>query len=470
MKLKFKIFSKIIHFLIILIVFPFTFRLLGCSKTRSIQIANFESYMDQNLIDDLQKKYGINFVYYSTNEVIESKFEKYYDVAIPSTYEIINLWSKNLIAKIEWQKFNLKNKKGKKIITSHDALSLFNEEEIKAINDWVKPFTEAMIKKGKIKQNKPITNILDWCIPYFFQSLMFAYKGDKIDFYHVENNEEKKIEDSKITWNDVLYTITRKDSKFEKLMIGLIDDGKTIYDLGKIIKKENQQNFDEKVDIKKINDTFKYILEKLKSNKNIKFNLQSDSGIIASNLSIENKYAGALSWSGEIFYSATQCAEEQDHGFTAKEFHVVKPFGGLNAFDGIVINKNVSQTKHNQTIYKIIKQIALDSCDINDNFEIFKKNENGLFYYWSVQNFHKLGYTPTLKTLYDAINDEKSIYWNEFFINTSMNYDLIEQTKKMYIDIISLDKKDKNRIYSKPLNKENNSNIHWIWQKIKDQL
>jgi hypothetical protein len=47
--------------------------------------------MAQELIDDIAKKYGAKFVYYPNNETIEAKFEKYYDIAIPSSYEIINL-------------------------------------------------------------------------------------------------------------------------------------------------------------------------------------------------------------------------------------------------------------------------------------------------------------------------------------------------------------------------------------------
>lgn len=64
----------------------------SCARNdTSIRIGNFESYMAQELIDDIEKKYGAKFTYYPNNEAIEAKFEKYYDIAIPSSYEIINL-------------------------------------------------------------------------------------------------------------------------------------------------------------------------------------------------------------------------------------------------------------------------------------------------------------------------------------------------------------------------------------------
>jgi len=66
--------------------------LTSCANNNMIVLANFESYMNSDLID----KYGgkVNFLYYQTNEEIESKFKGYYDLAIPSTYEVITLLEK----------------------------------------------------------------------------------------------------------------------------------------------------------------------------------------------------------------------------------------------------------------------------------------------------------------------------------------------------------------------------------------
>jgi hypothetical protein len=45
---------------------------------------------------DIIHKYDkeINFLYYQNNEEVESKYRSYYDIAIPSTYEVITLLKK----------------------------------------------------------------------------------------------------------------------------------------------------------------------------------------------------------------------------------------------------------------------------------------------------------------------------------------------------------------------------------------
>ena len=103
MKIKFKLLHIIplfFCFFPIFLLIGFTF--LSCAqKSNPIQIGNFESYMASELINDIERKYGAKFTYYSNNETIETKFKKYYDIAIPSSYEIVNLWSQKLIQKID---------------------------------------------------------------------------------------------------------------------------------------------------------------------------------------------------------------------------------------------------------------------------------------------------------------------------------------------------------------------------------
>ena len=67
----------------------------------TIQFANFESYMSQDLINDLSHKYNVQFPYYTTNEVIETKFANYYDIAIPSCYQMLVLQQKDMLEKID---------------------------------------------------------------------------------------------------------------------------------------------------------------------------------------------------------------------------------------------------------------------------------------------------------------------------------------------------------------------------------
>jgi spermidine/putrescine transport system substrate-binding protein len=61
--------------------------LTTCVGGGMIVLANFESYMHSDLIDKFDEQ--VNFLYYQTNEEIESKYKRYYDLVIPSTYEVI---------------------------------------------------------------------------------------------------------------------------------------------------------------------------------------------------------------------------------------------------------------------------------------------------------------------------------------------------------------------------------------------
>ena len=51
--------------------------LTSCAGNNMIVLANFESYMSPDLIDKYDGR--VNFLYYQTNEEIESKFKGYYD-------------------------------------------------------------------------------------------------------------------------------------------------------------------------------------------------------------------------------------------------------------------------------------------------------------------------------------------------------------------------------------------------------
>jgi len=78
----------------------FLFSLTSCSSSNKIRFGNFESYMSHDLMDQLHDQYNIEFMYYSTNEDIETKFPNYYDIAVPSTYEVVTLYQKDQLATI----------------------------------------------------------------------------------------------------------------------------------------------------------------------------------------------------------------------------------------------------------------------------------------------------------------------------------------------------------------------------------
>ena len=101
----------------------------SCGSER-IVFANSESYMSDEVMQNLRIKHpNISFLPYETNEEIENKFAKYYDFAVPSTYELLNLKRNDQLAKIDWTKFNIKKEDGSIIRNGIDAISsnIFSE-------------------------------------------------------------------------------------------------------------------------------------------------------------------------------------------------------------------------------------------------------------------------------------------------------------------------------------------------------
>jgi spermidine/putrescine-binding protein len=82
------------------IISPVT--LSSCSNT-GIVLANFESYMSSDLMDELRNEQPIRFVNYATNEDILAKFANSYDIAVPSTYSVLELIKQGLVGKIDWR-------------------------------------------------------------------------------------------------------------------------------------------------------------------------------------------------------------------------------------------------------------------------------------------------------------------------------------------------------------------------------
>jgi spermidine/putrescine-binding protein len=67
--------------------------MLGSCSTSGIVFANYESYMSPELIGKNRTIDGqqVRYVSYSTNEDIQAKFKRSYDVAVPSTYTVLEL-------------------------------------------------------------------------------------------------------------------------------------------------------------------------------------------------------------------------------------------------------------------------------------------------------------------------------------------------------------------------------------------
>ena len=426
------------------------FALTSCSNSNAIQFANFESYMDPTLMEYLQDQYGVQYQWYTVTEMIETKFHRTYDVAIPSGYELAKLQKKGWLEKITWSNFGIPG-----ISSSTDALSLFADPVQTAIQQMN---TDLGI------------NVLDYGVPYFAQSFTFIYKGDELTFYKNGTTETTATPN----WADIFYTISPQnpnlDSRFEKRK-GMLDDSKSLFDIARIIQtiEDNKGEHPEKwtnqmpddSSIGNLKDIFTSITSKSKSNW---YTLNTDSGVIARNLAdhSEHGYVAALSWSGDALYAA-QGAGEFDP-YTGSQMHVKKPSGvSLDEIEFLVINnKNESQPLKLQKIYQLIKDICLDAYNVQTDEELLKTVDDKYgerYKYWSMQNWDTVNYIPTLKNIYNQVTLTTSGYWD---------YAKDETSKQLYTSLIKMP--EVKSLFGKPLTELQNSNTHWAWLETRGKL
>jgi len=466
--------------------------LTSCNSSNAIQLANYESYMSQDLMHDLQQNLGypIQFPYYTTAEMIPAKFERYYDIAVPCGYELIALLRKGWLTEIDWAKFNVRDMNGNLITNETEALNLFASEEdgysgIAAMNDkfttylrylYVTNPDDPLIKNIGFKPDVPF-NILKYGVPYFAQSFMFAYKGEEITFNKFNTTQTT---DSP-TWADIFWTVSptnpNQPAIFKNNKIAMIDDARSFYDVSRMVESATDGSTEITNDPltgsqdtkERMFQTMSVISNLFASKRGENFLLNTDSQIVSKTLA-DRKCGinGIMSWSGDTIYAA-QGAEEFD-AFTSKDLHIIKPSGGsLDEIEFMVINKkNLKNTKKLDAIYDAIKQIALHGCE-KDAKEIVKKHEDS-YLYWTMTNWNDILYTPLLKNIYKAVTnkDELSDYWKDKQKEEGYDDDTV---KELFIEIINGQLANKSKhLFGGSVTNLQNSNIHWGWLETKDRL
>ena len=453
---------------------PFAFT--SCGSSDAIQLANFESYMDDDLMDYLTEKYDVQYQWYTVAEMIETKFEKVYDIAIPCGYEVVALYKRGWLEKINWGKFGLKNPITAELIdTTDEVMNLIAEPVRIAISEMNESF------RTYLEDNS--FNILDYAVPYFAQSFMFAYKGNKLDFYKYGTNE---ITD-KPTWTDIFYTISpaneNLDPRFNQSVTGrtgMLDDAKSLYDISRIIETTingsdpfaatNKMPKDSTVD--DLINTFNYLSDNFKKKKGSWFALNTDSGIISRNLA-DHKYGyeAALTWSGDALYSAL--GAEEFEPYTGEQIRIQRPYGtSLDEIDFVVMNnKNDKDPTRLDRIYKVVYDICLDGVFAAPTKDGIGAEEDGHYKYWSMQNWDRVNYTPIWKSIYDYVVDEQSDYWDYVFEDKGWTDQQIQSAKQLYASIVAFpDQEYAHSLFGRALTPLENSNTHWAWLQTRGKL
>ncbi len=371
-KIKITIYS----FFISITIFIFTFFTYSCSASSSIYFGNFESYMSSDVKKELSRDYNVNFQTYKTNEQFIREFDQNYDVAISSSYAVIELIEKNKLEKLDWSKFNIPD-----IKTATAALNLFT----KPIQDIATGYD--LDGDGTFYPEDPDDNILNYAIPYFFQDFIVGYKREKLTL---------PIEGSSLypkTWRDFFEYI--KTQNIERSIA--VDDPRTIFSLGRLIQGVNENvNPDSSFsNIDNFQEVYNFLPNYFNGKNKIIFN--SDSGNVLNDLANPKGSDMGIMYNGDVLYSM----QGGDEGHET-EIDFFRPESGSNlALDLLVIKNNINNNKKN-SIYEIIKKLLL----ADGIAPMVPISPDSLTYL----NFDFVQYTSPLKSLYDHVLDREGYF------------------------------------------------------------
>lgn len=441
-----------------------TMSLSSCSNSNGIVVANFESYMSTDLMNEITKQYDTQFLYYGTNEDIESKFQKNYDVAIPSTYEVITLLQKGLLGRIDWKLFGLKDTEGNDIKNGTDALCLFSDSAKAVIESVTKNYPDLFHPDDP---NDP-TNLLDYAIPYFLQTFDFAYKGTAISDI-----------DNAAKWSDMLQFISKDyaslDDRFKptnQSKIGCIDDSRTFFDLCKLIQDQQNNpttpdtwdinpNEDEYTKIENYTHTYDVVTSNYAKNW---FYFNTDSNQILQSLSDPKGNNSTFAYNGDILYASEGAGMYDPYDDT--NMHVYKPAYSPLAMDMVVFNKknDDADLSHKQKVYDVVKKFALEDAD-DQQGNIYDTDDDGNYIYGPMQNFDFIAYTDPLANINTYVLSSDGYFKDAGYTDSQIK--LYQQIYNIDFtgvsDIIS-------RIIENPLSDLAKSNMHWAYEPEKESI
>ncbi|MDE5617434.1 MAG: hypothetical protein K2I36_01100 [Ureaplasma sp.] len=442
-----------------LIVLPFI--MFSFSKN-GLVLGNFQSYISPNVQNYLSNKYDINYQYYATNAEIPTFIKnKTLDLAIATNNTIAQLAIENQIQPVPWSKFNLEyldeNNQVKKVESFFDMKYLVTD------------FTWSLCEY--IGKSVGINNLLEYCVPYFMQKFLFAYRGPEIS----ELNENQNI-----TYNNIFQYISNS-SYFtnSNASVMMIEDARSIYDVASLIKdnsindginpKEGVLKKDNPLNksapkIQELNQVYDAIFDfyKNKENKNI-ITFNSDSSILLNKLAL-NQIKGAFLYTGDVIYSAlngdNSSSSPQKPNFekSTRDFYAISPKDNFFAMDGIIFNKTLSDQKLDDAC-NVVKELVFSGMSINENISDLDSSEN--YKYLSMENFDYLLYTPCYIKLYDyAIS--------EYFKGVSDGNVVLEN---FLIDVLTINS-DEIHINNveKPLNNLSESNLNVAFENFRTKI
>lgn len=441
--------------------------LTSCSSSNNFYLANFESYMSQDLMETIKSDFNnVQYKFYGTNENLERSFDRNYDVAVPSTYLVAKMVEEGKLEKIDWESFGLtytdEQQNEHAVTDGNSAKNLFVPDVAKIVDDIY-----------DIKVDGKKVSLLDYGVPYFLQDFIFGYKGDEIPYLQEKISNDSSI--MKVSWNDIIdhfSNIVGKEKQYNK--IAMVDDYRTIYSIPRLMETKNNldgptvnpENSKDKVNtIDTYRKTYEFLSNKFTS-KNT-FLLNSDSGAILNDFANPKGADLGIMYNGDLLYGllgGDEYADSNNPPFLNKEdkVHYVRPNKTLMALDMLVINKN---SKHKNEAHEIIKKIALEGLD-DATDGITKTNENDEYVYGPMVNFDYVTYTSPLKDIYDYVTMESDGYFS-YLTEKGYSNNFI----KTLIDIFKVESKPSpTNMIEKGLSELDKSNMYYGYLQVRSKL
>lgn len=444
MKIKLKNKLKLSALLVSLTPIGF---LISCGNNNDFYFANFESYMNPTLMQELKSEYdNLNFRSFSTNEDLERSFVRNYDVAVPSLYLMVKQAQLGLLEKIDWKRFNLNqlDSTGQEtaipITNADDALTLFSEGIQVVLNGIY-----------DIDGDGLPDNILEYGVPYFFQDFVLGYKGEKQTISPTTNTSWKQI-------IDFFGGKVGQDKPYNK--IAMIDDYRTVYSIPRIIQTDVMGSTvsvnppSGKISIDEFQKTYEILSNRFASNS---FLLNSDSGLILNNFANPAGSDVAIMYNGDFLY-ALQGGDEFDP-FEVNEINFIRPDKTLFALDVMVINKN---TKNLDEAYDIVKRVGLQGSDKPDL--ISETNVDDEYVNGPMLNFDYVQYTSPLRAIDSYVLDDSADGYFSY-----LNNDELAKLCREVFQIKTVTTNDKD-LFEKNLDDLQKSNMYYAYVREKSKF
>jgi len=440
--------KKRILFTSLIALFPASLLLTAttsCSSTRRVVFANYESYFSTDLISKYQDQ--VSFLNYSNENDIKQKFQKSYDMAVPTTAVALELLKKGELSRIDWETLGelayekygvayedgLKNAAGDTITCGKEAESLLATNEtglcpaqafISSIDNWA--LENDYFPQDYLTDVEENYSVLDFFIPYFFQNFTFTYKGGEIP----------ELSDPEVTWEDINNVVGQKhashDSRFTQTLrnkVLMVDDYRTIYDVTKFSEGQTSINPPNNETITEFTAEYDSFFENNFSKNQLLLN--SDSGMLVGTFTEStNSNNGLYAYNGDTMLTAIGNGEEDMEYYWSNEwlkYHnneidkapmsVSVPAENVIAFDVVVLNKNSIKLDNNnkpdlsnaqtRTIYDFVYNILIDHLDYADDgpdSDIWACDDDDEYLYDSMNNFDWVLYTSPWQRLGDYCN------------------------------------------------------------------